>query len=401
MKLTNIQCKQAQPSEKAYKLTDGDGLYLEITPTGAKYWRFQYRINGKRPRIAIGVYPEISLLDAREKRAEYRKLIKNGIDPNLKRKQERLRQNISSANSLELIARAWYTNNLAAWTPAHGTDFLQRFEKDVFPKIGAFPVTDLAAPNILSVIRDIEARGANELARRALQNIGRVYRYAIATGRAERDPTYKLTEALKPMRQGHYSALEANELPEFIKALRMNKARLFLHTVYATELLLMTFVRTGELIQAKWAEFDFDEKIWRIPAKRMKMRRAHIVPLSTQVSSRLMELKTLSAGRDYVFPHYSDPRKHMSNNTILKAIRMLGFEGRTTGHVFRALAMSTIKEKLGYHHEAIDRQLAHQPRSKVDRAYDRAEFLDERTQMMQDWANYIDACYKEALLRGV
>ncbi len=392
MKLSAIQCRNAKPAVKPYKLTDGNGLYLEVMPTGSKYWRMQYRYEGKRPRLSFGVYPEVGLAEARDRRDLNRRLLRDGVNPAVHHRQEKRRRKLAAADTFELLAREWHTTNLSQWTPAHGRDIIQRFEKDIFREIGNEPINSLQAPDIIEVIRRIEARGAGELARRALQNIGRVYRYAIVTGRAETDPTYRMSEALKPQLKTHYAALESEELPNFVRALRANRARLFIHTLYATELLLLTFVRTGELIKATWDEFDLDEAEWRIPAKRMKMRRDHIVPLSRQVIERLKELQSVSAGRLYVFPHYSDPQKHLSNNTILKAIERLGYKGRTTGHGFRALAMSTIKEKLGYRHEVIDRQLAHQPHSKVDRAYDRAQFLDERRVMMQEWADYINAC---------
>lgn len=388
MKLSAVQCRNAAPREKAYKLTDGQGLYLEVMPTGAKYWHFQYRYGGKRPRICFGVYPEVTIQDAREKRDTSRKLLRDGINPAVHNKREKLHRTIAASNTFELIAREWHENKKEAWTTGHAKNVLLRFERDVFPKIGPFPLTDVTPPDLLATIRNIEARGASSLARRTLQNIGRVYRYAIATGRAQSDPSYKLSEALRPVKSTHYNAIEIDELPEFICTLRQNKARLFIHTLYATELLMLTFVRTGELIQATWDEIDFDDRLWRIPADRMKMRRDHLVPLSSQALALLSELRDLSAGRKYVFPHYSDPRKHMSNNTVLHALSAMGYKGRMTGHGFRALAMSSIKEKLGYRHEVIDRQLAHAPTNKVDRA----QFLEERTRMMQDWANYVDKC---------
>lgn len=392
MKLTATQCRNAQPREKVYKLTDGQGLYLEVMPSGAKYWQFQYRYNNKRPRICFGVYPEISLLDAREERHKARETLRQGLDPAIERKRAKQNRAIEIANTFELVAREWHTNNLATWSPGHAKDILLRFERDVFPMIGNVPLTDLKAPDILVVIRKIEARGALELASRALQNIGRVFRYAIATGRGETDPSYRLSEALLPQKTTHYAAFDHKELPSFVFALRSNRARLHLHTQYATDLMMLTFVRTSELIKATWDEFDLEAAEWHIPAARMKMERDHIVPLAKQVVAKLRYLQGLSAGRPYVLPHYSRSDRHISNNTILKALERMGYKGRMTGHGFRALAMSTIKEKLGYRHEVVDRQLAHVPANKVDRAYDRAEFLDERRVMMQDYADYIDEC---------
>lgn len=401
MALTALQCTQAKPEKKPYKLTDGAGLYLEVMPSGSKFFRYQYSYAGKRPRITLGTYPEMSLFEARDKHAENRKLLRAGENPAIHRRREKLRKHLAAGDTFEKIAREWHELNISAWKSAHAKDIIQRFEKDVFPEIGRFPISEIYPPDILATVKKIEKRGAGELARRALQNIGRVYRYAIATSRAQTDPTYGLKEAMQPLQKTNYSALEFEELPDFILALRSNNIRFFPHSMMATELLLLTFVRTGELIGAKWAEFDLDNARWSIPPERMKMSKAHIVPLSRQAIKLLIKLQELSNGRPYVFPHFSDPRKHMSNGTILKVIRTLGYKNKTTGHGFRALAMSSIKEKLHYRHEVIDRQLAHIPHNKVDRAYDRAKFLDERTVMMQQWADLVDAAYKEALMRAL
>ena len=401
MTLTHTQCQKATAKEKPYKLTDSAGLYLEVMPSGSKYWRWQYRLNGKRPRLSIGVHPKTSLKDAREKRDEYRKLLDDGVDPAHHKRAEKLKRTLALGTSFESVAREWHRVNLHRWKPRTAAGVLLRLEQDVFPHIGQAPLAHLTPIEILSTIRKIEGRGAKELARKALQYISRVYRYAIITERADRNPAHGLTEALQPKRTEHYAALEFKELPDFICALRTNQARLYPFTQWATELLLLTFVRTTELIAARWDEFDLEAARWCIPAERMKMRKDHIVPLSRQAVALFKKVQELAPASDFVFPHYSDPRKHMSDGTILKAIRLLGFKNKTTGHGFRALAMSTIKEKLGYRHEVIDRQLAHQHQSAVDRAYDRAQFIDERTRMMQEWADLIDASYKEALLRDL
>lgn len=399
MKLTVYQCKSATGRAKPYKLTDGHGLYLEVMPNGAKYWRYQYSLNGRRPRIALGVFPEIGLAEAREQRDAHRKLVRNGVDPAFERKREKLQSKLNAGNTFECLAREWHETNRARWTAGHASDILMRFERDVFPFLGEMPIADLKPQDVLLTIRQIEARGALELSRRALQNIGRVCRYAIATGRAESDPSHMLWEALERRPKGHFTAISVDELPELVVALRTNPARLFPITRLAMDLMMLTFVRTSELIEATWDEFNLEAGMWVLPAERMKMRRDHMVPLSIQALDVLRQLQETAADRPYVFPHYSRADRHMSNNTILKGLDRLGYKGRMTGHGFRALAMSAIKEKLGYRHEVIDRQLAHQPRSKVDRAYDRAEFLDERRQMMQDWADYIDQCYQEAVLK--
>lgn len=401
MTLTNTQCLNAKPQGKAYKLTDGLGLYLEVMPSGSKYWRWQYRINGKRPRLSLGTYPDVSLKDVREKRSEYRQLLQDGIDPAFHKRQEKLKRNLQLGTSFESIAREWHEVNLDRWKPKTADAIMVRLEKDIFPSIGSAPLTDLTPADILATIRIVEKRGAKELARKSLQYVGRVFRYAMVTNRTDRNPAHGLTEALQAKKEEHYRALEYSELPDFIFALKTNPARLYPYTLMATELLLLTFARTGELIGATWDELDLKAARWRISGDRMKMGKDHIVPLSRQALKLFEKLYEIAPNAKYVFPHYSDPRKHMSNGTILKAIRLLGFKDKTTGHGFRALAMTSIKEELGYRHEVIDRQLAHQPHSKVDRAYDRAQFLDERTQMMQEWADLVDAAYKEALSRAV
>ena len=390
MKLSNTQCAKAKPTERPYKLTDGNGLYLEVMPTGKKYWRWQYRFAGKRPRLPFGPYPEVSLAEARDRRDVNRKLLRDNVDPGQHHRHLKRRSMVNASNTLELVAREWHALQAESWTEAYAKYVIGRLEHDIFPEIGSIPIRDLRAMDVLAAVRRIEKRGANELAHRNLQNIGRICRYAILTERADIDPTHKLSEALTPKSSTHYKAFEIEELPKFVTALRRNTARLYPTTICATELIMLTFVRTGELIGAKWSEFDLENRQWLIPASRMKMSRDHIVPLSRQALTILEQLQTLSVNSQYVFPHFSKADRHMSNNTILKAIERLGYKGRMTGHGFRSLAMSAIKEKLDYRHEVIDRQLAHQPGNKVDKAYDRAQFLDERKVMMQEWADYID-----------
>lgn len=390
MPLTDTACKNARPKDKTYKRSDGGGLYLEVMPTGARYWRLKYRFGGKEKRLSCGVYPETSLAEAREKRAIARKLLGDGIDPSSAKKQNRMLAETNAANTFEVVAREWHERNRTRWTPLYAQDILHRLETDIFPTLGKLPVADISPLVVLNALRKIENRGAVEMARRAGQYCGQIFRYAVVTGRADRNPTADLKGALKPVKHGHFAALEPNELPEFLQSLERNDARLFILTRLAIRLMLLTFVRTGELINAAWDEFDLDEAEWRIPAERMKMRKPHIVPLSRQAVVLLRQLETMNGKYQWVFASPSKPRRHMSNNTILKALERLGYKGRMTGHGFRALAMTTIKEKLKYPHEVVDRQLAHAPRNKVDAAYDRTKFLDERRKMMQAWADYLD-----------
>ncbi len=396
MPLTVIQCKNAKPTAKPYKLADEKGMYLEIAPNGSKYWRLKYRFAGKEKRLALGVFPEVELAEARAKRDAARKLLANNEDPSQAKAENKRLATLSAENTFEAIAREWQLIRKSGWTPRHADYVLKRLEADMFPEIGNVPVADLTAPRLLAAIRKIEKRGAHEVAHRALQTCGQVFRYAIGTGRGERNPAAELkgTDTLMPVKRTHYAALDASELPDFLSALKENEARLYLQTRYAIELIMLTFVRTGELINAKWSEFDLAGRVWTIPEERMKMGKSHIVPLSTQAVDVLKKLQAINGRRDWVFPNQTDAKKAMSNNTILFAIARLGYKGRMTGHGFRALAMSTIKEKLGYRHEVVDRQLAHAPRNKVDAAYDRAKFLPERRKMMQQWANYIDSLYR-------
>lgn len=375
MKLTDLQCKSAKPKEKPYKLSDGGGMFLDVRPSGSKYWRLKYRIYGKEKLLAIGVYPEVSLADARGKRMDARRLISDNVDPSLEKKKKKALAKINSENNFRAIAEEWFENRRTRWTENYALDIWKRLETDVLPSLGNYPVTDIKAPLILSVIRKIESRGAVEVAKRQLQKCGEIFRYAIGIGVAEVDPTYGLKEVLRPQKTTHYAALDVKELPEFLDALKRNDARLYPYTRNALKLMMMTFVRTSELINARWEEVDFENALWTIPAERMKMRKEHLVPLSKQAIEILQTQKELVGKWEWVFPSLVRPQQSMSNNTILGAIRRLGFKGRMTGHGFRALAMSAIKQELGYRHEVVDRQLAHAPRSKIDRAYDRADFF--------------------------
>ena len=391
MPLTELKCKSAKSQQKPYRITDGGGMYLEVMPNGSKYWRLKYRLMGKEKRLALGVYDTVSLAEAREGRDTAKKLIKAGEDPCFAKKEDRRERVLRAEHTFETVAREWHENKKAKWSPRYAANILDRMETDVFPYVGSRPIAEIAPLELLETIKRIEKRGANEVARRALQLSGQVFKYAIATARAVRNPAPDLTGALTAYKKTHYAALEAKDLPEFLDKLERNDARLYQQTRNAVRLLMMTFTRTTELIHAKWGEFDIENARWEIPAERMKMRKPHIVPLSKQALAILKEQKELSGKWEWVFPNSVRPIKPMSNNTILFAIGRLGYKGKMTGHGFRALAMSTIKENLGYRHEVVDRQLAHAHRNEVDAAYDRAQFLTERKKMMQEWSDYLDA----------
>lgn len=393
--LTNIKCQKAQPIQgKKYRLYDSGGMYLEVAANGGKYWRLKYYYLKKEKLLSLGTYPLMSLLEARTARDEAKKLLTQGVDPSQAKKQEKRQALINAANTFESVAREWHSNQLDKWSKEYASDLMTRLEVNIFPDLGGRPITEIDAPELLEVLRKIEKRGATYMSGRIKQNCGQIFRYGIATSKCRRDPSADLRGALKAHKEQHFAAIEIDEIPEFLTTLERNEARLYSRTRRGIKLLMLTLVRTSELIEASWEtdRFDFDKGIWEIPAERMKMRKPHVVPLSKQAIALFKELKeeTAHLNSQWVFPSLVRPMQHLSNNTILQGIYSLGYSGRMTGHGFRALGMSAIKERLGYRHEVVDRQLAHVPKDKVDRAYDRAKFLDERVKMMQEWSNYID-----------
>ncbi len=393
-KLTETQCKNAKPSVKAYKLFDGAGLYLEITVNGSKLWRQKYYYLNKEKRLALGSYPTISLKQARDRRDAAKRLISENKDPVQERRKEKEGILADNGNTFEKIAREWHDHKKPEWKPEHAQTVLDRLEKDVFPVIGGVPVKELTHKKLLDMAKSIQERGANELAKRVVQMSCHIFQYAIITGRTDRNIAQDLKGLIKPKPKRHFASLDAKEIPEFLKVLHSNQARLMPMTHLAVQFLMLTFVRTGEMIKAEWDEFDFEEKIWLIPGRRMKMKKDHLVPLSEQALDILKKLRALHANQKYVFPSRDNSRNHMSNNTVLMALRRMGYAGEMTGHGFRSLAMSTIMEKLHYRFEVPDAQLAHAKRHSLGEAYDRAKFIPERIKMMQDWADYLDVAAK-------
>lgn len=393
MKLTNVKCNTAQPKEKQYKLSDGGNLFLLVKPNGSKLWRYRYHHSNKEKLLSIGSYPLITLAEARDERDKAKKLLLNDIDPMEAKKEHKRERELNSKNTFSAVALEWHKKQKPNWSEKHTIKVLRRFELDIFPTLGERPINDIKAPELLETLRIIEKRGAYDTVTRVRQICGQIFRYGIATGKCERDHTADLRGATTVGKTNHYASLDIKELPEFLDTLERNEARLFNATRRAIKLLMLTLVRTSELIQATWDEIDLENAVWEIPAERMKMRKAHIVPLSHQVIELLkgQQIETANLNTNWIFPGQQSHRKHMSNNTVLKALERMGYKGRMTGHGFRALGMSTIKEKLGYRHEVVDRQLAHVHQSKIDRAYDRAQFLDDRAKMLQEWADYIDS----------
>lgn len=388
MPLTDIVCKSSKSKDKPYKISDEKGLYLEIMPNGSKYWRLKYRFADKEKRLAFGVYPEVSLAEARERRDEARKVLRNGIDPAQAKKDAKHQNKLKKDNSFYQVAVEWHETKKSGWTPRHASYVIKRLQADIFPTLGEHPINEIKAPELLSVIRVIENRGALDIAHRALQTCGQIFRFAIATGRAEYNPTSDLRGALKTPIKTNYSHLKESELPEFFTKLKAYDGQE--QTQLAMKLLVLTFVRTGELRGARWEEINFDIAEWRIPAERMKMREQHIVPLSKQTVTILKKVEELNGKKHvYVFPNYVNPTKCISENTLLYALYRMGYHSRTTIHGFRATASTILNEK-GFHADVIERQLAHSERNRVRASYNYAQYLKERVEMMQWWADYLE-----------
>jgi integrase len=385
MPLTDTAIRTTKPDTKPKRLFDGGGLYLEVSPAGGKLWRFKYRVAKREKRLAFGIYPEVSLKDARVKRDEARKLLAAGVDPSAQRKAAELQ----SASGFEAVAREWFAKFSPGWSEDHADRILRRFERDIFPWMGARPIGEITAPELLTALRRVENRGVVETAHRAMQNCSQVFRYAVATGRAERDPTFDLRGALPPVRANHFASItEPKAIGELLRSINGYKGSFI--TQCALRLAPLVFVRPGELRRAEWTEFDLDAAEWRIPASKMKMRVIHVVPLSGQAVSILRELHPLTGTDKYVFPGTRTKDRPMSENTVLAALRRMGYgTNDMTGHGFRSMA-STILNEQGWNRDAIERQLAHAERDNVRAAYNYAEHMPERRKMMQQWADYLD-----------
>lgn len=354
-----------------------------------KYFRFDYRFLGKRKTLALGVYPEVKLAEAREKRDEARKLLQNDIDPALYKKETKVRMREQAADNFEAIALEWFTKNKHTWTDGHSRTIIRRLELNVFPWLRTRPVASISAPELLSVLRRIEDRGALETSHRVKQICGQVFRYAIATGRAERDPSADLRGALPPTKPQHMATItDPQHIGELLRVIDGYEGHLI--TRCALRLAPLVFVRPGELRHAEWTEINFDLAEWKIPAEKMKMRSPHIIPLSKQSIQILRDIEPLTGQGRYVFPSLRSTERAMSNNTILAALRRMGYaKEEMSGHGFRAMA-STILHEQGWPPDVIERQLAHAERNNVRAAYNHAQHLPERRRMMQAWADYLE-----------
>lgn len=400
MYLTDTRVRNAKPQAKAYKLSDGGGMYLLVTPDGARYWRLDYRFAGKRRTLALGVYPIMTLSAARTGRDEARRLLTQDIDPNAAKKARKRATKVACENTFEAIAREWIANQRHRLAARYCALLLARLEADVFPHIGSRPIAEIDAPELLDVLRRVEKRGVIETSRRLRQICGQVFRYAIASSRAKHDPSADLRGALKsPGRPRGHKAMPLDEVPTFLKALETYDGDQ--RTRLALRLMVLTFARTTELRAARWSEIENiggNGPLWRIPAERMKMKREHIVPLAPQAVAVLRELRELlgSGASPFLFPSPSRDR-HMSNNTMLYALYRMGYHSRATVHGFRSMASTALNE-MGFRPDVIERQLAHQEQNAVRAAYNRAEYLNERRAMMKRWADHLDTIAAENLV---
>ena len=390
MTLTNTAIRNAKPGEKSRKMFDGGGLYLEISPKGGKWWRLKYRFGGKEKRLSLGVYPDVSLKDARDRRDEARKLLANEVDPSENRSARKAAKIEVSQNSFEVIAREWFSKHSPNWSFGHADRIIRRLERDIFPWLGGKPIAEIAPPQLLRVIRRIENRGALETAHRALSNCGQVFRYGIATGRVERDPSADLRGALPPVKGTHFASVtEPKQVAEILRILDHYEGTLVVSC--ALRFAPLVFVRPGELRHAQWEDIDLEAAEWRYTVTKTDTQ--HIVPLSRQAVDILRELYPLTGHGRFVFPSARNPKgdRPMSDNAILAAMRRMGInKEEMSGHGFRAMARTILDEVLGFRPDFIEHQLAHAVRDPNGRAYNRTTHLPERRKMMQEWADYLD-----------
>ncbi|HBI14521.1 MAG TPA: integrase [Desulfobulbaceae bacterium] len=386
--LTDTLIRKTKPADKPFKLFDGGGLFLLVTPTGGKLWNLKYRFEGKENRIALGAYPAVSLAEARQKRDQAKALLAKGICPGDTRKAQKA-SNAQEQDTFELIAREWHAKFTPSWAASHADKILRRFELYVFPWLGGRPVKAITAPELLGVLRRIEGKGTLDTAHRTKQTCGQVFRYAVATGRAERDPSGDLRGALPPTNGRHMATItDPKEITGLLRAIRDYRGSIV--TRCALRLAPLVFVRPGELRHAEWREINFETSEWRIPAEKMKAGVLHIVPLSRQALAVLHEIYPLTGHGRYVFPSPRTDERPMSNNAVLAALRRMGYaRDEMSGHGFRSMA-STLLNEQGWNRDAIERQLAHAERNSVRASYNYAEYLPERRKMMQAWADYLD-----------
>lgn len=390
MPLNELAVRRKKSGEKPFKLADEKGLFLLVHPSGSKYWRFKYRIAGKEKLLAFGVYPDVSLAEARSRRDKARTLLANGVDPGVLKQASKQATRIAIDNSFEAVVREWRIKQSNRWVPRQAERIIRRLELHVFPWLGSRAIAEITPSDLLTILRRVEQLGKLETAHRILQYCGQIFRYAIATGRAERDPSVTLRGALPPLRVKHLAAIiEPQKVGELIKVIRGYEGTFI--TKCALLLAPLLFVRGGELRHAEWSEINLDLAEWNIPAGKMKMRQAHLVPLSKQAINILQELYSLTGQGKYVFPCARTSSRPMSENTINAALRRLGYsKDEMTAHGFRATARTILDEVLGFRPDVIEHQLAHAVKDPLGRAYNRTSHLQARREMMQRWADYLD-----------
>lgn len=387
--LSDMKVQKAKSKDKPVTLFDGGGLFLMVTPTGGKLWRFKYRFDGKEKKLAFGSYPEISLLDARKRRDEARSQIAHGIDPGAVRKAQK-QAKIEETETFEIIAREWQEKFKSKWQEEYADKIMRRMELNVFPLIGLRPIKNIKAPELLAVLRRVESRDALELAHRIRNLCDQIFRYAVATGRTERNPAADLKGALIPVKEKHRAAItDPKRVGELLRAIDSYQGTFVVQC--ALKFAPLVFVRPGELRHAEWSEINFENAEWNIPASKMKMKEAHLVPLSRQAIEILRKLHTLTGTGRYVFPSERSSQRPMSENAILVALRIMGYpKEEMSGHGFRAMARTILDEVLQVRPDFIEHQLAHAVRDPNGRAYNRTAHINERRKMMQKWADYLD-----------
>jgi len=390
MPLTDTAIRKAKPGAKAVRMYDERGLYLEVAPSGGKWWRFKFAFGGKEKLLSMGTFPDVSLKQARERRDAARAQLAEGIDPSAARKEQKAAKRAEALNTLEAVARAWLDHRAAAWVERTRTVILASLQNDVFPILGTRPIADIQPGDIRKLVQGIERRGAGETAGRVFQRLRAIFRYAVAHELVSTDPTYPLkpAEIFKPRKVAHRAALAERDVPAFLHKLAAYEGDP--STAAALTLLMLTAVRPGELRGARWDEIDTDRALWRIPAARMKMNTEHRVPLPPQALAVLDTMRPLSGQGALVFPSPFYPGKPLSDGTLNSALARMGYKGTATAHGFRTL-FSTCANEAGWKGDIIEKQLAHEERDDVRGAYNRAQYLDERTKLMQWWADRIDA----------
>ncbi len=389
--LTAVKVKKAPIKDKQYKLSDAGGLYLLVHPNGSKYWRYKYRFAGKEKTLALGTLAELSLAEVRERHQEARKLLKGGIDPSKQKKVEKIQRQCAAENSFENVARHWHETKTKAkdWDSKHAQKIWRSLELHIFPHVGSLPITEIKPREVLYAIRKIEQNGTTEVSHRVLQRVSAVFQYAICADLAEYNPAADLKGALVAHKTKHFPSITADELPEFFR--QLDTARTSLLNKLAIKLLACTFLRQCELRRARWEEVDFNQQVWCIPAEHTKMKRAdHIVPLATQALHLLGEVKKITGDSEYLFPTQNRQKNPiMSEGTITRVLKDMGYKDKMVGHGFRALATTTLNEA-GFDTDVVERQMQHQEANKVRAAYHRAQYMEQRTEMMQWWADYLE-----------